>query len=99
MDPMQMFQMQQYLRQRNGGMFGGQQMQLGAAPMQGLPQMNGPIAQQQGGDNHHGFLHKALPYLAMGLLPMLFGGGGGGGPTQFLNLPMGPFGILGKKAF
>ena len=68
-----------------GGQMGGQrQMQpLGQMPtapqMPQLPQTaSGAVPQQPGqGGGHHDFRHM-LPYLAMGLLPMLMGGGGGG---------------------
>lgn len=70
------------------GMFG--------APLQGMA----PPAQPGQGGDHHSKLHQMLPYLAMGLLPMLMGGIGGGSLGQIAQFasPL-AFGLHKAKVF
>ena len=96
---------QPLFQQQRGGMFGAPMQPMGQPPMQGLPQMGGPLAQQPAtptpsGDDHHSKLHQMLPYLAMGLLPMLANLGGGGGFGQMASMisPL-AFGLHKAKVF
>jgi hypothetical protein len=115
MDPMQLMMMQRMMQQRGGqGMFGStggsipalmaQNPQLGQQqPPQGQPAMGTPPAGQPpaaGEPDHHSKLHQMLPYLGMGLLPMLLGGLGGGGMGQMASMlsPL-AFGLHKAKVF
>jgi len=116
MDPMQLMMMQRMMQQRGGqGMFGspaqtgsipalmaqnpqlGQQQGMPQPPM-GQPPQGAPVTTQ--GDDHHSKLHQMLPYLGMGLLPMILGGLGGGGMGQMASMlsPL-AFGLHKAKVF
>jgi hypothetical protein len=88
-DPIQLFRLQQMMRQRQGGMFGGQQQPA-------MPQPDAPDGQIPAPDqHHHGGLHGILPYLGFGLLGGSLLGGNLGSMAPLFGLA----GMLGKKAF
>jgi hypothetical protein len=113
MDPMQLMMMQRMMQQRKGrGMFGAQGGSIPALmaqnpqpgqPPQGQPPMGVPPTGQPpaaGESDHHSKLHQMLPYLGMGLLPMILGGLGGGGMGQMASM-LSPiaFGLHKAKVF